>query len=286
MSLARSLALYLAMAAAAAYLLAPVAWMVLLSIMTQAEALSVPPHWIPDNPTLDNYAAFFHPSEAQALIGADAIAAMPGAVLNSLIVGISVAVANVVIGSMAAYSFARLRFQGSGVLMTAYLVSRMVPAVGIMIPLYVVMQTLGLLNNLGSLILVETAETLPFSIWLLAGYFRTIPRDLEDAARIDRCTWFRAMIKVFLPLAAPCLVATAVFGFMSSWGSFLYPLLFTSGPAKATMPVIISNFATDLKVDYGLLATSGVFAILPPFLLALWFQRWIVSGVTSGAVKG
>jgi multiple sugar transport system permease protein len=281
----RSIMLYGFMALAGLYLLAPVAWMVLLSIMNQSEALSVPPHWIPDQPTLRNYLAFFHPSESQAMVGADAIANMPRAVLNSVVVGISVAVANVVIGSMAGYSFARLRFRGSGLLMIAYLASRMVPAIGIMIPLYVLMQKLGLLNHLASLVLVETAETLPFSIWLLAGYFRTIPRDIEDAARIDRCSWLRAMIKVFLPLAAPCLVATAVFGFMESWGSFLYPLLFTS-PDNATMPVVISNFATDLNVDYGLLSTSGVLAIVPPFLLALWFQRWIVQGVASGAVKG
>jgi multiple sugar transport system permease protein len=274
------------MALAAIYLLAPVGWMVLLSIMNQSEALSVPPHWIPENPTIHNYKAFFQPDTSQALVGADAIAAMPRAILNSLIVGVSVAVVNVVVGSMAAYSFARLKFRGSGTLMVVYLASRMVPAIGIMIPLYVVMQNLGLLNNLASLVLVETAETLPFSIWLLAAYFRTIPRDIEDAARIDRCSWLRAMVKVFLPVAAPCLVATAVFGFMSSWGSFLYPLLFTSGPESATLPVIISNFATDLNADYGLLSTSGVFAILPPFLLALWFQRWIVSGVASGAVKG
>jgi multiple sugar transport system permease protein len=277
---------YVFMALAAIYLLAPVGWMVLLSIMNQSEALSVPPHWIPENPTIHNYKAFFQPDASQALVGADAIAAMPRAILNSLIVGVSVAVVNVIVGSMAAYSFARLKFRGSGTLMVVYLASRMVPAIGIMIPLYVVMQNLGLLNNLASLVLVETAETLPFSIWLLAAYFRTIPRDIEDAARIDRCSWLRAMVKVFLPVAAPCLVATAVFGFMSSWGSFLYPLLFTSGPESATLPVIISNFATDLNADYGLLSTSGVFAILPPFLLALWFQRWIVSGVASGAVKG
>lgn len=280
------LVLYVFMAVAALYLLAPVVWMFLLSIMTQSEALSTPPHWIPHNPTLDNYKAFLNPNDAQALMGADAIKAMPRAILNSVIVGVTVAVANVVLGSMAAYSFARMKFRGSNVLMFAYLVSRMVPAIGIMIPLYVVMQKLGLLNSLGSLMLVETAETLPFSIWLLTGYFRTIPRDIEEAARIDRCTWFQAIMKVFLPMAAPCLVATAVFGFMSSWGSFLYPLLFTSGSENTTMPVIISNFATDINADYGLLSTSGVFAIVPPFLLALWFQRWIVSGVTSGAVKG
>nr|WP_307730325.1 ABC transporter permease subunit [Alsobacter ponti] len=274
------------MALAAVYLLAPVLWLFLLSIMTQAEALSTPPHWIPEHPTLANYMAFFSPSERQSLMGADAIAAMPRAILNSVIVGVGVALGNVVLGSLAAYSFARLDFRGSQTLMFAYLVSRMVPAIGIMIPLYVVMQRLGLLNSLASLIIAETAETLPFSIWLLAGYFRTIPRELEEAARIDRCTWLQAMLKVFLPVALPCLVATAVFGFMSSWGSFLYPLLFTAGSSATTMPVVISNFATDIHTDYGLLATSGMFAILPPFVLALWFQRWIVSGVTSGAVKG
>ena len=282
----RSIMIYVFMGLAGSYLLAPVLWMVLLSIMTPAEALSVPPHWIPQAPTLDNYLAFFNPSAKQATMGADAIAAMPRAMLNSVIIGLSVAAANIVFGSMAAYSFARLEFRGSGVLMLGYLVSRMVPAVGIMIPLYVVMQKLGLLNNIFSLILVETTETLPFSIWLLAGYFRTIPRDIEEAARIDRCTWLQAMIKVFLPMATPCLVATGVFGFMSSWGSFLYPLLFTSGSGNTTMPVIISNFATDINADYGLLATSGVFAVIPPFLLAFWFQRWIVSGFTAGAVKG
>ena len=283
---ARTIMVYVFMVLAAAYLLAPVLWMFLLSIMTQSEALSVPPHWIPEAPTLDNYMAFFNPSASQATMGAAAITAMPGAMLNSVIVGLSVAVANVVFGSMAAYSFARLQFRGSNALMFGYLVSRMVPAVGIMIPLYIVMQNLHLLNTLGALVLVETAETLPFSIWLLAGYFRTIPRDIEEAARIDRCTWLQAMIKVFLPMATPCLVATGVFGFMSSWGSFLYPLLFTSGSGNTTMPVIISNFATDINADYGLLATSGMFAVLPPFLLALWFQRWIVSGFTAGAVKG
>jgi len=282
----RTVFLAVLMILAAIYLLAPVVWMFLLSIITQSEALSVPPHWIPHAPTLENYAAFFNPTERQATMGADAIANMPHAMLNSVIVGLSVAVANVVLGSMAAYSFARLQFKGSGVLMMAYLVSRMVPAVGIMIPLYVVMQRLGLLNNIFSLILVETTETLPFSIWLLASYFRTIPRDLEEAARIDRCNWLQAMIKVFLPVATPCLVATGVFGFMSSWGSFLYPLLFTSGLGNTTMPVIISNFATDINADYGLLATSGVLAVIPPFILAFWFQRWIVGGFTSGAVKG
>ena len=283
---ARGLMIYGAMVLAGAYLLIPVLWMLVLSIMTRVEALSVPPHWIPHDPTVANYLAFLAPSTFSGTVGRDAIEALPRAMLNSMIVGLAVAASNVVIGSMAAYTFARMDFRGSGVLMLGYLASRMVPAVGIMIPLYIVIKNLGLLNNLLALIIVESAETLPFSIWLLAGYFRTIPREIEEAARIDRCSWSRAMIKVFLPAATPCLVATGVFGFMASWGSFLYPLLFTTGLTNTTMPVVVSNFASDTNIDYGLMATAGILAILPPFVLALWFQRWLVSGFTSGAVKG
>lgn len=162
----------------------------------------------------------------------------------------------------------------------------MVPAIGILIPLYIVLQKLGMLNHLYSLVLVETGETLPFSIWLLTSYFKTIPRDIEDAARIDRCNWFQAMIRVFLPVARPVLVAAGVLGFMESWGAFLYPLLFTSGDTSTTLPVIVSNFATDIQINYGLLASSGVIAVIPPLILAFWFQRWIVQGVAAGAVKG
>lgn len=276
---------YLLMGLAGLYLIAPVSWMFLLSIMTPVEALSVPPQWIPSNPTLQNYLAFLFPADYSGN-GADAVRAMPYALMNSILVGVSVAILNIVLGSMAAYSFARMHFRGSGPLMVAYLASRMVPAVGIMIPLYVVMRELGLINSLVSLIVVETAETLPFSIWLLAGYFRTIPREIEEAARIDRCTWLMAMVKVFLPVATPCLVATGVFGFMSSWGSFLYPLLFTTGLSRTTFPVLVSNFASEATIEYGIMAASGMVAIIPPFILALWFQRWLVGGFAAGAVKG
>lgn len=274
------------MVVVAFYLLAPVAWMLIVSVTTQAETLSIPPHWIPQHPTLGNYSVFLHPDQNAGYTGADAVAALPRAMWNSAVVAIGVSLANVVFGSMAAYSFARLKFRGSGVLLLAYIGSRMVPAVGIIIPLYIVLRDLGLLNNLFSLVIVETGETLPFSIWLLTSYFRTIPRDIEDAARIDRCNWFQAMIKVFLPVARPVLVAAGVFGFMSAWGSFLYPLLFTSGDTQTTLPVIVSNFATDVEINYGLLASSGVIAVIPPLILAFWFQRWIVQGVGAGAVKG
>jgi multiple sugar transport system permease protein len=278
-------ALYFCLAVAAVYLLAPVVWMVILSFMTQAEALSIPPHWIPAHPTLSNYTAFVHPDSRSEQFGGAEAAALPKSMLNSLVVGLWVAALNVVLGSMAAYSFARLNFRGRNLLMVSYLAARMVPAVGIMIPLFVVLNKLGLLNHLAALVLTETAETLPFSIWLLAAYFRTIPPDLEHAARVDRCSWTRTMLKVFLPIARPALAAVAVFAFMESWGSFLYPLLFTPGE-NTTLPVVVSGFATTIQIDYGLLATAGVFAVIPPFILAFLFQRWIVQGMASGAMAG
>jgi multiple sugar transport system permease protein len=274
------------MVIAACYLLAPVVWMAIVSVTTQAETLSIPPHWIPQHPTFSNYSVFLNPDQAASYTGSDAVAALPRAMWNSAIVAISVSLANVVFGSLAAYSFARLKFRGSGALLIAYIASRMVPAIGILIPLYVVLQKLGLLNHLISLVVVETGETLPFSIWLLTSYFRTIPRDIEDAARIDRCNWFQAVIRVFLPVARPVLVAVGVLGFMESWGAFLYPLLFTSGNDQTTLPVIVSSFATDVDINYGLLASSGIIAVIPPVILAFWFQRWIVQGVAAGAVKG
>jgi multiple sugar transport system permease protein len=278
-------ALYFCLAVAATYLLAPVVWMVSLSFMTQAEALSVPPHWIPLEPTLSNYTAFVHPEAMSDEFGGAEAAALPQSMLNSVIVGLWVAALNVVFGSMAAYSFARMRFRGDNILMVSYLVARMVPAVAIMIPLYLVLSKLGLINNLAALVLTETSETLPFSIWLLTAYFRTIPPELEDAAHVDRCSWSRTMIKVFLPIARPALAAVAVFAFMESWGAFLYPLLFTPGD-NTTLPVTVAGFATTLQIDLGLLAAAGVIAVIPPFVLAFLFQRWITQGMTSGAMAG
>lgn len=270
---------------AALYLLAPLIWTLALSFMTQREALSVPPHWIPRHPTPANYLAFLDPASHSEQFGGASAQALPHAMLNSLIVGVWVAVLNVVIGSMAAYSFARTRFRGATVMMVAYLAARMVPAVGIMIPLFVVLNKVGLLNHLGALVLTETSETLPFSIWLLTSYFRTIPREIEEAARVDRSSWPRTMVRVFLPIARPALAAVAVFAFMESWGAFLYPLLFTPGN-NTTLPVIVSGFATTIQINYGLLATAGIFAILPPFILAFIFQRWIIEGMASGAMAG
>ena len=283
----RSLLIHAASVLIILWLVLPFAWVVLTSLMTEAESLSVPPHWIPDYITFDNYLAFFDPSMvSQRLMGGGAAQGAARAMLNSAIVAVSVAVLNMLIGSLAGYSFARLNFRGSATLLMMYLATRMVPALAIMVSLYLIFQTLGLLDTLLALILSYLTFTVPYSVWIMASYFRTIPRDLEDAARVDRCNWINMMLRVILPVASPGLITCAMFAFMSSWGEFLYALLFTSSLNSKTMPIIIAGFVTDVTASPVLMNAGGVLAVLPPLVLALIFQRLIVSGITAGAVKG
>jgi multiple sugar transport system permease protein len=270
------------------WIVLPFGWVVLTSLMTEAESMSVPPHWIPDYITFDNYLAFLNPAMlgAKRLVGGGAAIYAPRALLNSAIVAFSVAIINLVIGSFAGYAFARLDFRGSRVLLMVYLATRMVPALAIMVSLYLIFQWVGLLDTLLALVLSYLTFTLPYSVWIMASYLRTIPRELEDAALVDGCNWLKMMLRVFLPVASPGLVACAMFAFMSSWGEFLYALLFTATMSSRTMPIVIASFVTDTDTSPTLMNAGGVLAVIPPVVLALIFQRLIVSGIAAGAVKG
>jgi multiple sugar transport system permease protein len=268
------------------YLILPFAWLVIASFMTQAEALSVPPHFLPHAPTLQNYLAFLRPAGGDTLVAAGGVSNMSRALWNSAVVAAYVTVINLILGTFAAYSFARLQFKGSTAVLLVYLATRMIPSVAVMIPLYILMKNLGLVNSKTALILVEVAFSLPFTVWVLKGYFQTIPRDLEDAARVDRCTWLQSLLQVFLPLAAPGLVSAGTVAFMGSWSSFLFPLLLGASDASRTATVVISEFATDTHAEYGLMMAAGIISVLPPLILALVFQRYIMAGLTSGSVKG
>jgi multiple sugar transport system permease protein len=179
-----------------------------------------------------------------------------------------------------------MNFAGQGKLMYLMLFSYMLPPIMILVPLYTIMRDLVLLDKLQGLILVYSALIMPFAVWIMRGYFLTIPRDLEDAGLIDGCTRLGVLFRVVLPLSAPGLVATALFCFLASWEEFLIALVFTSSPEAKTIPVAIAEFTGRHAIDYGMMATGGVMAAIPPILIALLFQRYLISGLTSGAVKG
>lgn len=268
------------------YLVLPFYWIVNLSFMHEVDAASVPPYFLPHNPTLENFLGFVNPTPEQALLGSKAVQDTPYALMNSLIVAFSTALFNLVLGTFAAYSFSRIKFKGSQVLLIVYLMTRMVPGIAIIIPFYLVMRTLHLLDTYGALILSYTTFALPITIWILKDYFRSVPRELEDAARVDRCGWFRMMWSVFLPISAPGLVAAAIFAFMTAWNEFMFALFMTSTISSQTIPVIAANFATDLNTQITLMAASGVVAVAPPLVLVLFFQRLILQGMAAGSVKG
>jgi multiple sugar transport system permease protein len=281
----RTVLLTLAGAAVAAYFLAPFCWLVLTSFMAEGDAMAVPPRWLPERPTLANYASFVLPAGTRSIVGSRAAENTVPGIRNSLLAAAGTAALNLALGILAGYSFARLRFRGRSALLLLYLGSRMVPGIALIVPLYLVIKTLGLLDSLLALVLTYLTFTLPFTIWLLKSYFQGIPRELEEAALVDGCSWPRMVARVLVPAAAPGLVAAGMFAFMTAWNDYLFAVILTSSMAAKTVPVVVAGFATDVTTERTLMAAGGVLAVVPPLVLAFLFQRLIVQGLVSGAVK-
>jgi multiple sugar transport system permease protein len=288
----KSLFLYGVAALAFFYIVGPFTWIVISSFMTREEAMSAPPHWIPQEPTLMNYQAYYDANvlnslrEERRLTVGGVVQRVPIALRNSITVAFSVAFLNIVIGSLSAYPFARLRFRGRTTLLVFFLLTRMVPALALILPVYLVLRRLGALNQVWGLVLIYMTFTLPYTVWILKNYFQTIPRDLEDAARVDRCNWFQAMLRVILPVSLPGIIAVGIFSFMASWGEFFYAMILTQTDQARTMPVLVAFLSNELGTEYGFLTSAAVLAVIPPLALALFFQRMIISGIGAGAVKG
>lgn len=279
-SLPRHILIYGSALLVALVVLAPPAWLFISSISSQRELLNVPVHWIPQEPTFDRY------RQIALAGGSDSAAVFRRSMLNSLIIATSVTAICLVFGSIAAYSFARMRFAGHGRLLYLLLISYTLPPIMLVVPLYTIMGDLGWTDTLHGLIVVYSALIMPFAVWIMRGYFQTIPAELEDAAMTDGCTRLGAFVRVILPLSAPGLVATALFCFLLAWEEFLLALIFTSSPAAKTIPVAIAEFTGRHAIDFGMMAAGGIIAAIPPVLIALVFQRYLISGLSSGAIKG
>ncbi|HUH94575.1 MAG TPA: carbohydrate ABC transporter permease [Casimicrobiaceae bacterium] len=281
------------------YVLAPVAWMASSSFQPETEITSVPPHWIPHAPTLDNFRAIFTTGEKAVtyetrrqgdpatgkFIPSTAKNLLPG-MANSLIVALSVAGLNLLVSIPAAYAMAKVRFVGRSASIYLMLTTRVIPDIALVVPFFLFIRKLGLLDNLASLIITYLAITVPFSVFILLGYFESLPDELDKAARVDGCSRLQALLRVFLPLALPSLVAVTLFTFLTSWNEFLLALMFTQTPASQTMPIIVASFTSDFTISFSFINAAGVLAVVPPIILAVMFERYIVSGLTAGAVKG
>jgi len=260
--------------------LAPFAWLLIASLASEADLLSLPLRWIPRHLTFHRYSEIFSSH------GGTIFANFRSSLVNSLIVASATVAISLTVGVFGAYAYARLRFRFARTSLLLFLGTYMVPPIALVIPLYLIMVRLHLLNTRLGLILVYCTFAIPFVLWTMGNYFQTIPRDLEDAARVDGYSRLGAMLKVILPLARPGLLATTLFVFLIAWDEFLYALIFTSTTAAKTIPVAIAEFTGRYTTDFGLQAAGGILAALPPVLIALGFQRYIVGGLSTGAVRG
>ncbi len=269
------------------FILAPVAWLVISSLSSPKDLVTVPPQWLPLPPNLNYYQQLLLGSgETGTTLTSFTLRAFRYSLRNSLIVGTGVTTLCLLLGSLAAYAFARLRLPFGERLIYLLLLGQMLPVIVLLIPLYLTLSTLGLLDRLETVIVLLSSVHLPFVIWILRGYFLGIPAELEEAALVDGATRLQALFRIIIPLALPGLFAAGVYTFMQSWNAFMIPLIFTSSDTTRTVTVAIAMFVGRHYTDYGLMSAAGVLASLPPVVLAIFFQRYLLTGLTAGAVKG
>jgi multiple sugar transport system permease protein len=201
------------------------------------------------------------------------------------VVALAVVIIAMVVGIFGAYAFARLRFRLRRLTLMTFLFTYMLPQITLLIPLYLILSSLRLLDNVAGLIIVDCSLVVPFVLWILSNYFLTIPAELEESAWIDGASRIGALFRIMLPAARPGIFAAGMFAFLLAWDEFMYALIFTSSNASKTVPVAIAEFSGRYATDFGLVAAGGVLAAVPPVILAVIFQRYVVSGLVSGAVK-
>jgi len=275
-----SILIHLAAFVVAIVILLPFGWMVVASVTPQRILISTPLQWIPDTLDWSRYELIFRG-------GAESVGAtFRAALANTTIVAVGTVAVSMIVGILGAYAFARLRFRFRQAVLILFLATYMLPQIALLIPLYLILNSLGLLDTVVGLIIVDCSLVVPFVLWILSNYFLTIPEELEEAARIDGASRLGALFRVVLPAARPGIFAAIMFAFLLAWDEFMYALIFTSSNAAKTLPVAISEFAGRYTTDFGLVAAGGIIAALPPIIVAMIFQRYVVSGMAAGAVKG
>ena len=289
----RYILIYMASALFLVVFIGPFLWMVSSSLQLEKQLVQVPRVWFPDPISFESYREIF----MGAIYGESYVSSYGrsssyqariylSSFLNSLIIASSVSFFSVIFGAYAAYPIARMDFKGKYILLFSVLVVRLVPALALAIPIVLFAKKMGMSDNLITLIFINMSFVLPYVIWLLQAYFKTIPSELEDAGRIDGCSRFQVVNKIIFPLSIPGLVTTGILAFLLSWGEFLFALLITETEKSYTSTVVAAMFATMVgDINYVTIIAAGVLAVIPPVFFALFFQKYIMSGLLSGAVK-
>ena len=264
---------YAGLAAALVFFLGPFFWILTTSLKGNEDYFAFPPVWIPHEPSLKHYAALFTRSSGARYF------------TNSLTISSMSMVAALVVSLPTAYAIARWRF-GGGLLSTFLLVLRMLPAIALIIPIYIMYKMLGMTNSYLGLVIVYTVLYIPFAVWLLVGFLRDFPVEIEEAAMIDGCSRLKALIRVVVPIIAPGMAVVALFAFIATWNEFLFAIVLTGIETK-TMMVLVTSYTTGgTDMFYGEASASVVLGVLPAFAVAFALQRYLVKGLALGGTKG
>jgi multiple sugar transport system permease protein len=265
---------YLLLSAGALLMVAPFAYMLATSFKKHAFVFEVPPQFIPQEPTLDNYRQAWSSNNFDRYF------------LNSLFVAAVTTVLSVFLSSLMAYAFARFRFPGRRLLFGLLLLGLMVPTMMLIIPQFILARQLGLLDSLSGLVVFYVGGTLALNTFLLRGFFEEIPRELEEAMIVDGANAWARYRRLVLPLSRSALATVAIFSFLASWDEFVWALTIINDPSKRTLPIAIALFQGEHQTSWGLVFAASAIAVVPVIAVFLAFQRQFVSGLSSGALKG
>jgi multiple sugar transport system permease protein len=276
-----SIFLYFGLAILAVIYLFPSAWVLLSSFKTQAEVFHMPPTFLPEKPTLGNYA------EAMAILpkGQLPTSEIPNALINSIEISLSSTLILLIIGAMAGFAFARIIFPGRRGILFSLLSMRMLPPIVFAIPLFLLASSIHLRDSKFMLILTYVAFNTPFVVWLLSIFFQDVSRDIDDAARVDGCTLLSLLIYIYLPLSTPAIATVGVLAFLNIWNEFLLANILTSSIGSKTAPVAIASLQSAWYSRWTTMTAGAVLLTIPALLIALFAQRYVVEGLTWGAVK-
>ncbi len=269
-----TLVLWVGVAAVCALSLLPFAWMALSSVKSLRELYTVPPVWWPEAATFGNYVRVLTASN------------IPRYFLNSVIISLGSTAIALGLAVFAAYGFARFRFRGKAASQAFVLVGQLLPTAAIVVPLFITLRSLGLVNTYLGLILVYTILTLPLSVWMLTSYFRAIPVELEEAAIIDGASRLAVLWRITLPLSLPGVVSILIYAFVTTWNEFIFALVFAQDSRVKTLPIGIAEFTTEFNTDWGAVMAASMIMTLPVAALFMAMQRMFIGGLTAGAVKG
>jgi multiple sugar transport system permease protein len=252
--------------------LAPFFWMITTSIKTKAGMFAMPPQWLPKDPTLSHYKELFEKVSFFRYF------------INSTIVAVTVTFLGLFLNSLAGYAFAKFRFPGRDKIFLVLIIALMVPSQVTMMPVFLILRNMGLINSYFGLIITGTVSV--YSIFLMRQFVQSIPNDIIESARIDGCSEFGIYWNVILPLCKPVLATLGIFTFMASWNSFLWPLIVMIREEMYTLPVALANLNGQHATDYGLLMAGAVIVVIPVIIVFLFAQKYIIEGISTTGLKG